>query len=324
MIRAIPLLYPKKYREEIKKLLFYCGINTDVNVYLSKIIIFGFVASIVLGFLLSLFIKLNVFIMIIIAFILVQGSLYAWLVLNADSRALFVETLLPDVLQLMSSNLRAGMTIDRALLLSARPEFGRFKDEINRVGKEVATGKEFSESLLDLAKRIKSDRVAKTFRLIVSGVASGGQLSDLLEQTAGNLRQQRLLEQRVKTNVLVYVIFIFSAIGFGAPTLFGLSSFLVKVITEITANIEIPETTGQLQIPITFAHITITPEFVMNYTLISLVTMSILGSLVLGLIAKGKEKEGIKYIPILVTLTVGLFFLVRFVISTILSGLFQL
>ncbi len=323
MIRIVPLLYPKKYREELRRLLFYCGIATEPDRYVTKLIIFSFLFSIIIGFIAQLFIHFNVFIMIVLAFILIQASVYAWLVLNADSRAAFVETLLPDVLQLMSSNLRAGMTIDRALLLAARPEFGRFKDEINRVGKEVATGKELSDSLMDLAGRIKSDRVKKTFQLIVSGVASGGQLSELLEQTAGNLRQQRLLEQRVKTNVLVYVIFIFSAIGFGAPTLYGLSSFLVKVITDITSHIDIPETTGQFNIPITFSHISVTPSFVMTYTLISLVTTSVLGALIIGLISKGKEKEGIKYIPVLVILTVSLFFLVRFVISTILSGLFN-
>jgi len=75
-------------------------------------------------------------------------------------------------------------------------------------------------------------------------------------------------------------------------------------------------------IPITLGKIAITPEFIKMFVIISLVTTSILGSLVLGLIRHGKERAGIKFIPILIMLSVGLFFLIRFVVGILLGGLF--
>jgi archaellum biogenesis protein FlaJ (TadC family) len=254
----------------------------------------------------------------------ILATIYAYLVLSADSRARFVEEVLPDALQLMSANLRAGMTIDKALLLAARPEFGHFRDDINQVGKEIATGKEFGEALFGMAKRIRSERLLKTFQLLITGVESGGELADLLEHSAANLRQQRLVEQRIRSSVLVYVIFIFAAIGFGAPMLFGLSSFLIEVITDIFSKIEIPTADLGRKLPLTFTKVSITPEFVNTYVIISMMLTSLMGSLILGLIAKGKEKEGLKYLPILVILTLCLFFLVKFLIKTLLGGLFDI
>lgn len=317
-------MYPKKLKSNIENLLMYCKIKTNVDEYIGGAFLMSLFIGIALSAVIRIFVDFSFILMAIVSIILINASIYATLVLNADHRAQFVEDILPDALQLMSANLRAGMTVDRALVLAARPEFGDFQEEINRVGREVATGKELSTSLMNLAGRIRSDKLKKTFQLIVTGMATGGQLSDLLEQTATNLRQQRLVEQRIRSNVLVYVIFIFSAIGFGAPMLFSLSSFLVEVITDIFGKIQLPPGGVSGSIPISFTQISISPSFVRTYTIVSMIVTSVLGSLILGLVGKGKEKEGLKYLPILLILTISLYFLVKFFISQLLSGLFQL
>lgn len=323
MYEFVQRLYPLKLKNGYQKLLTYCNITMEVNRFLTLNTIITFICSIVLTLFTLIFFDINFLLLIVGWFILLQGIVYAWLVLTADSRARFVEELLPDALQLMASNLRAGLTVDRALLLSARPEFGHFKDELNYVGKQLATGKELGDALMELSSRIRSDKLKKTFQIIVSAMASGGELAELLVQTATNLRQQRLVEQRVRSNVLVYVIFIFSAIAFGAPMLFGLSSFLVEVISDIFSKVELPpaETAGSL--PLSFTKVSITPSFINTYTLVAMLFTSFMGSLILGLIAKGKEKEGLKFLPILVIITVALYYLVKLAIKGLLGGLFQ-
>ncbi len=323
MYEFVQRLYPVKMKAGYQQLLLYCNIKTDVNRFLTLNTIITAIASVVLALFTLIFFSLNFFLLLICWYILLQGIVYAWLVLTADSRARFVEELLPDALQLMASNLRAGLTVDRALLLSARPEFGHFKDELNYVGKELATGKELGEALMDLSSRIRSDRLKKTFQIIVSAMASGGELAELLVQTATNLRQQRLIEQRVRSSVLVYVIFIFSAIAFGAPMLFGLSSFLVEVISDIFSKVELPPQDSSTNLPLSFTKVAVPPSFINTYTVVSLLLTSIMGSLILGLIAKGKEKEGLKFLPILVIITISLFFLVKLSIKALLGSLFQ-
>jgi len=45
-------------------------------------------------------------------------------------------------------------------------------------------------------QRIKSDNLSKTLDLIVSSIKSGGKLADLLDQTAGDLRDQQIIQKR--------------------------------------------------------------------------------------------------------------------------------
>ncbi|MBI2670889.1 hypothetical protein HYX18_02850, partial [Candidatus Woesearchaeota archaeon] len=60
------------------------------------------------------------------------------------------------------------------------------------------------------------------------------------------------------------------------------------------------------------------------YAILNLITTSILGSLVLGLIARGKAKYGARYIPIIVTFSLLIFFLVRKTVSSLLGDVFGL
>lgn len=296
----------------------------DVHRYLFSILIVSLILAFLISLFIIIFIDFSFIILVIGIFLLIQSSVYAYLVLSADAKARFVESILPDVLQLMSSNLRAGHTIDRAFILAARPEFGQFKDEINHVAKEIATGKELDAALLELGSRVRSEKLAKTVQLINSGVSAGGEISDLLQHIASNLRQQRLVDERIRSSVLVYVIFIFSAIGFGAPMLFSLSSFLIEVITDVFSKVEIPTEGVGTQIPISFSQVAVSTTFVNTYTIVSMIITSIMGSLILGLISKGNEKEGLKFLPILIILTITLFFTIKFLIAGLLSGLFQI
>ncbi|MBT5043322.1 type II secretion system F family protein [Candidatus Woesearchaeota archaeon] len=324
MVRAIARIYPLKVRKSYKQLLLYANISTPLEKYLTGVFIGSLIAGLVLTLFLSLFLDFSPVLLYIFSFFISQLIVHSWLSLNADSRGKFVEDLLPDLLQLMASNLRAGYTIDKALILAARPEFGSFRDEINRTGKEVSTGKDFNEALIDLSSRIKSSKLEKSVRLIVAGQKSGGSLVDLLSQSATNLRQQKMIDDRIRSNVLVYVIFIFAAIGFGAPVLFSLSSFLIDIMKNVFSQVTLPDTTGSIDMPISFSEVTITPEFIMQYTILSMIISSVMGSMIIGLISKGKKQAGLKYIPILITLTISLFFIVRSIISGLLGGLFTI
>ena len=316
MYNFLAKLCPGKLREGYINILKYSGIQINHDRFIGFVAAFGFLLSLTIAIYSYLFFKISPFISLIAIFFLFQVLVYFWLMLKADTKAKFVDSILPDVLQLMASNLRAGMTTDRALLLSARPEFGVFKDELNSVGKEITTGKDIGQALLDMSKKIRSDKLGTTMALIVSGIRSGGKLSSLLEQTSKNLRQEELVDSRIRANEMMYVIFIFIAVCFGAPLLFGLSSFLVEVLTRGLGEIDLPEIVATTM-PITITESGISANFVIMFAVIFLLTSSILGSLILGLISKGKEKDGIKFIPILSGLSLGIFFLVRYVISSL-------
>jgi len=324
MYRFLSNFYPTNLRKAYTRILQYANIKVHPNIFIGFVLFFGFGLALAISFYLATFLKFPLILTFIGLFLFFQVAVYMYVVIQVDAKARFVENILPDVLQLMSSNLRAGLTTDRALLLSSRPEFGPFQDEINLVGKEITMGKTVKDAFLNMPKRIRSDKLTKTITLIVSGLESGGELASLLEQTAENLRKQKFVEEKIKSSIMMYLIFIFAAIGIGAPLLFGLSSFLVEVLTTNLAAVDIPESTVSGSMPLTFTSVSISSGFVISYAITSIITTSVLGSLILGLIGKGKEMRGVRYIPLLIGLSLSIFFLVRVVIRGMIGGLFGL
>jgi len=232
-----------------------------------------------------------------------------------------MEAAFPDFLQLMSSNLRAGMTIDRALLLSSRKEFAPLDKEILSLGKDIVTGEEIEVALSTMAKRINSEKINKIIELITSGIKSGGNLAILLEETSSNIREKDFVEKKAASNVLMYVIFIFFAITIGAPILFALSTVLVEVLTDILSSIPSTEG-GGARLPFTLSKINISINFITYFTLIFLIVTGILGSLVLGLVSKGEEKAGLKFMIPIIVLSLTTFFTIKLIIGNYLFKAF--
>lgn len=320
--RLISKAYPKSIYEKYRLLLEYANVKVEPSRFVGFILLAGFLLGWTVAFPSAKLFGWGLFMTFGITFIGFEVFIYTWLALSVEAKAKFMEKVLPDALQLMSSNLRAGMTPERALLLSARPEFGPLTDEINRAGKEVAVGKEMDEALIEITKRVKSDKIEKMMGLIVSGLRSGGELAALLDHTARNLRDQDFVDQKIRSSVRMYVIFIFTAVGIGAPVLYSLSSFLVEVLSNVLGKIEIPKTSA-MQLPVTISSVSVSPDFVMKYVIIALCITSILGSMAVGLISKGEEKQGLKYAPLLIAMALGIFFLVRWGISGMMAGLFS-
>lgn len=292
---------------------------------LKKTLPINFGIGIVIGILVFIINRgiLNSIIFTFAVFILLTLSLFLKIKLKESQKVKKMEFVFPDFLQLMASNLRAGMTIDRSLLLSARKEFAPLDKEIIRLGKDIVTGKKIEESLEEMSKRIKSDKLDKIITLIISGIRSGGNLAILLEETSSNMRERNFLEKRSASNVLMYVIFIFFATAAGAPILFALSSVLVEVLASILSTI--PDLGGatsgtSISLPFTITKINIPVAFVFWFTLSFLIVLDILGSFVLGLVNKGEEKEGVKYIIPLIAISVVVFFTVRILLLNYFSG----
>ena len=259
-----------------------------------------------------------------ISFFLISGLFFLGLyfrgTLKRASKIKKMENSFPDFLQLMASNLRAGMTIDRAMLLSSRPEFAPLDKEILNVGKDIATGKSIEGALIDMTKRVKSEKIKKTVLLVISGIRAGGNLAVLLEETSRNMRERYFVEKRAASSVLMYVIFIFLAVSVGAPILFSLSSVLVETLAGLLAGM--PEVESSMAVPFTLSGVSVSVVFIRYFSLVFMITIGALSSLVLGLVSKGEEREGLKYLVPILALGISIFFGVRIFLSEFLAGFF--
>jgi len=324
-------LYPKGIQENISRELNYATFKVRNDFFAGAVLFFSFGISLglALQFAKTIFTGLNPILALIIVFfagfIGLQFLVYMVLSIISTNKGKFIEMILPDALQLIAANLRAGMTIDRALMAANRPEFGYFNEQFSIVGKEISMGIEVSDALMNMTKRIKSKKFKKAIELIVTGMQSGGELSKLLGEVGENTVHQKQVEDKVKTNVTTYLLFIGAAVGFAAPILYGLSTVIVKVIVSTFASVSTPAGGSGTDMPLS---INMTPElaevlpvFIKTYAKVSLLTLAIMASTLLGQIKEGEAKYGVNYLPGLVIFCLIMYFGVSIAANALFSSI---
>lgn len=253
-------------------------------------------------------------------FLLGQIILFGALYMMLEKKKTFMERVLPDALLLMAANIRSGMTPGRALILSAKDEFGPLRKEIEKTGRQIMAGKPLQKAFEDFKDRVRSETLERIISLVLSSIKTGGELAVTLEETADNVRSLEIAQKRIKSNVVMYVIFILIAAGFGAPLLFSLSLFLIKAVTRF-GGVEMPEAVSQASM-FELGSPNVSPDFIFRFSLMTLGVISVSGSFILGAIRSGKAKKGMKFIPLLLLLSYGVFFLSYKVVTTLFSGFF--
>ncbi|MFH1337610.1 MAG: type II secretion system F family protein [Nanoarchaeota archaeon] len=307
---------PNSYKNKIKELLIFAGSKKTAEDFVNYSISISFA----IGFVVALFSgSYFVFVWPIVS-IAALALFHGLIVLAVERRTMFVEKILPDALQLMSANMKAGYIPSRAILLSARKEFGPLSDAIKHVGKEAITGKSFQDSLKTITRDIRSEVLETTVKLIIKGTKSGGQLVALFEETAADIRRLEIIKKDIRANILMYGIFIGFAACVGAPILYALSAFLVSTISGMGAAAQIPETLAARS-PLMKFGVTVSSEFLFLFSLAAILITTTFAGIIMGLISSGKEKSGIKYIPLLAILALSIFFLAGIGINTMFGTL---
>jgi flagellar protein FlaJ len=323
--QKIKAIYPKSYVSWVKKNLEYADIKVSIEKFVATEFLYSL--SLAISVALTLYtLKFSTFLILIASFgifLAFQIIPNVMVILIADKRAKFAEEVLPDVLQLTAANLRAGLTPDRALMLAARPEFGLLEDEIRVAAKKAVAGTPIEEAIVGIGKRIKSKLISRTLTLITEGIRKGGEIAGLLEQTAEDIRNTKLLKKEVAAQVTMYAIFIFMAAGLIAPLLYSISTYLVETMIKIGAAAGVEEAIakyGRSMGFISFKLVEFPPGFLTYYAIGAMAITSFFGSLLIGLLKEGSEKAGIKFIPIFLILNLIIFFSAKTLIEQFMVG----
>ncbi len=323
----IGAILPKPIVDKFKKQMNYAGIQMPELNLIGFVFSFGLAISIGIALNMYSLFQLPMWATFPLFFFLFAFGIYYWLNTSAENRGRFVEQILPDVLQLVSSNMRAGLTTERALLVSARPEFGVFSEELKFASARVLSGERIEETLNDISKKIKSPVLERTTWLMIQGIRSGGEVADLLTQLADDLREENAMKEEAKAEVSMYVMLIFFAIAFIAPVLLGVSSYIVGMLVEQTQGITNIQQVSEMQRQsiagrfVGMPTVSITEDFATNFALIALLASCIFGSLLIGVINAGKEMDGVKFIPFITIIAIALFYIVRFLLEKVLGSL---
>ncbi len=270
----------------------------------------------------DLFIPLTVFVTFSLGFLSYVGLhllVLGFLELRLLKHTREIEEYLPDFLQLASVNISAGLPIDRALWFSVRNKFGVLAVEIEKIAKETVAGKELGEALVELSNKYNSNTLKESVNLINEGIRSGGELSELLNKISENIYETRLMKKEIAASVMTYAIFIGVGSVLAAPLLLALSTQLLNIVTDITANLDFDGGAGFQTFSFNTDGISI--FHFQLFSVLVIVLTALFSASIVNVIRKGNVKEGFKSIPLFIVVALTIYLFATLFFNRLLGGI---
>ena len=280
--------------------LLKAGIFTLASQIIAIILMFYFV-FIILFAMISVILSFNIIYAIILAILIPTIAFALILFMKIEKRASEIENSIPDFLRQLSSMLRVGLSLENALVDMSDHGKGPLYDELRRVVVEIRMGKSLDSSFSNMAKRLNSKDLERSFKIILNAHKSGGSLADIILDVSDDLRAMLILKRERKASVMMSIMFLFIASTVASPFALGMVGVYSSFMIELGKGGAICE---------------VAPLAAEIY----LVIHSVLAGFLMALIMYGDLRKGLRYsIPILVSA-----FSVFYIINNFGAGFFGL
>lgn len=248
--------------------------------------------------------------------------IYVYLNIKIYHRTKEMELLLPEYLQLVSTNLKGGMSLDKALWSAIQPEFGILAKEVKMVSKRVLTGNDLEDALIEFSHKYDSPILARAIDLIVSEIETGGKIADVIDRVVASLRKMAILKEEMSAQTTTYMIFIGAIVMFIGPGLFALSAQLVRIISKFSEKISTVSASSSSAMPMPFAaSATIDVADFRVFAFLALGVIALFSAMIISIIEKGDLKGGLKYIPIFLIISLLMFLIFNLILTKMFGGL---
>lgn len=145
---------------------------------------------------------------------------YFYMTNQHDERLRKLEELLDSWLLMLANALKASPSLGEAISNSAKLIRPPFSEEIDLVLKEMKLGTPLDQAVLNMSRRVNSRIISSSLATILVGRQTGGDLPNILETSAGTLREMARLEGVVRTKtaegkmqVVVLAVIPFALLG---------------------------------------------------------------------------------------------------------------
>jgi hypothetical protein len=167
--------------------------------------------------------------------------------------------------------------------------------------------------MLSMNSKMNSRLFFKTTNLIVEGINSGGNLSNLIDNVVEDMREMALLRREIKAGVTMYALILIIATCIGAPALFGVALYEVETLQSFVSII--PANEGNTYTGLGVSSNSVDLNMLKIIIIISLIVNNVFGALMIGLLENEKAKEGVKLIPVFLIITLSIFFAVNYLVK---------
>ncbi|MEM3205074.1 MAG: type II secretion system F family protein [Candidatus Micrarchaeaceae archaeon] len=291
------------------------GVKMTINRLLEIMIVGGILLLTISSYTAFLAFKLHFAVSValgIAAAAIFEAAIYFLLDMRIEQRKTFVESVLPDYLQLVAANVRSGIALDRAMMLATRPEFKYFSEDVRLATKGLYAGETLQNALMLLAGRYRSNTLKHTVRMMIEAVQYGGGMSDLLNQVAKDIRNQQTIQKEISGQLFMYTIFIAFAALIGAPVMYGLTSQMIGVTNKVWTGILAQNPGGLPTTGVSFLRPSppkITTAQYQDFAIGAIFVITAFGALIVSAVANGSVTRGLRYLPIFLLVGFAVFFI---------------
>ncbi|MDR3063435.1 MAG: type II secretion system F family protein [Methanobrevibacter sp.] len=289
----------KKYLEKFNEILIFSGLNVKLSKLLFNLTMLTFLL-LFLSIILSLLLNLNLILSILSSIFIPTISLMVFLQFKKEKRIEKIENSIPDFLRQIASMLRVGMGFENAMDELSKYENEPLYDEIKRSVTEIKMGESFENSIMKIPKRLKSLDLERSFKLILEGRKSGGNLADTIDSVAGDLRTVNQIKKERKSTVMMSVMFLIISAVIAAPFALGMVGVYSSFLNNLGKENPLVET----------GLIAASAYIIIHSTLVGFI---------IGTILYGKFLKGIKFSIALVISSYSIFYIISTFGSSFLS-----
>jgi flagellar protein FlaJ len=197
-------------------------------------------------------------------------------------------------------SVRSGTPISRSILNVRNKDYGSLTPHINKLGNQIALGIPVKDALRTFSLDINSPVISRAIDLITEAEKAGGDTEAILESVAKSVSEiEDLKKQRVAaiSNLIVqgYIIFIIFII-----IMLVMEFKILPIVTGITLGMEGSYISGGIGTSFT----KVSPQQLSLPFFILLLVQGLFAGLIIGKIAEGNVRAGIKHSFILTVLAV--------------------
>jgi tight adherence protein C len=146
-----------------------------------------------------------------------------------EARQKAVQRGLPDLLDMLTTTVEAGVSLNGALVAAIDAVSGPLCEELRSTMAEVRLGRSRAEALMDMANRVQQPDLLTTVIAIVQAERLGGNIVSVLEEIAKEAREARMMRiEELAAQLPVKMVF--------PMALFMLPALIVIIFGPVVAN----------------------------------------------------------------------------------------
>lgn len=134
------------------------------------------------------------------------------------------------------------------------------------------------------------------------------------------MRMEYNLRKQMAAETNAHALFILFALIVGAPLLFSVSLQFITIFSTMMENMNADEMAKKApQGMISLSQLAIGPDFFQMYAIGILFISAFSGSLLVGILRTGKPVSGVPSIPLFVVASIGMFMLLKYILTLFFS-----